>query len=162
MHLSRSWCLPVALLALAACELPTPMAPADPIGEVPKWGEGFGVPTEAPASALGGGGGAAGGSGDAPKSPGETGDGDGGDATLGKGVWVAMCARCHGESGEGGAMPTGKQVLALNDAAWQAKTSDRQMARVIALGKEPMPSFMKELDRAKLSGVVAYIRTLKK
>lgn len=161
MPQSPTRCLSIALLMLAAtgCELPTPMAPAEPIGEYPKWGEGFAVPKEAPASALGGGGGTGG---EAPKSPGETGDWTGGDATLGKGVWVAMCARCHGDSGEGGAMPDGKPVAALNDAAWQEKTSDRQMARAIALGKEPMPSFMAELDRAKLSGVVAYIRTLKK
>ncbi|MCC7110745.1 MAG: cytochrome c [Deltaproteobacteria bacterium] len=169
MHLTRfaPACAPVLLLALTGCDLPTPMAPAEPIGEYPKWGEGFGVPTEAPASALGGGGaGGAGGTaatgGEAPKSPGDTGDWTGGDATLGKGVYVAMCARCHGDTGEGGAMTDGKPVAPLNDAAWQDKTTDRQMARVIVLGKDPMPGFMQELDRAKLSGVVAYIRTLKK
>lgn len=168
MHLPRFAfaCAPLLALTLAACELPTPMAPAEPIGEYPKWGEGFGVPTVAPASALGGGGGASGGTGgtgaEAPKSPGDTGDWSGGDAVLGKGVYVAMCARCHGDSGEGGAMSNGKPVAPLNDPAWQDKTTDRQMARVIVLGKDPMPGFMQELDRAKLSGVVAYIRTLKK
>jgi mono/diheme cytochrome c family protein len=160
MRLCTPWLLCPALLSLAVagCDLPTPMAPAEPIGEVPKWGEGFGVPKQAPASALGG----SQDPGEAAKSPGDTGDWSGGDATLGKGVWIAMCARCHGDNGEGGAMPDGKPVLALNDPAWQEKTSDRLIARAIALGKEPMPSFMKELDRAKLQGVVAYIRTLKR
>ena len=146
----------VFVLALVGCKLPTPHAAAEPIGELPRWGEGFTVPTAAPASALGGTSSAA------PVKPGETGDWGGGDATLGKGVWVAMCARCHGAAGEGGTMPDGKAVASVADAAWQAKTSDRDMARTIAVGKEPMPSFMKELDRAKLSGVIAYIRTLKK
>ena len=35
-------------------------------------------------------------------------------------------------------------------------------ARSIALGKGAMPSFMRELDKPKLSGVIAHIRTLKK
>ncbi len=152
--------LALALLALAACDLPTPMAPAEPIGELPRWGEGFTVPRAAPASALGGGGG-----GTAPTSgmakPGDTGDWSGGDANLGKGVYVALCARCHGNLGEGGALPDGKPVSALADPAWQAKVSDKEIARTIVLGKDAMPSFMGELDRPKLAGVVAYIRTLK-
>lgn len=152
--------VPVLLaLAAAACELPTPNAPAERIGELPRWGEGFAMPKAAPASALGGGGG---GDGTAPVKPGDTGDWTGGDATLGKGVYVAMCARCHGDLGEGGAMPDGKQVAALADTAWQTKVSDREIARTIVLGKDAMPSFMGELDRPKLAGVVAYIRTLKK
>lgn len=158
MRSSSSCCTAAFLftLALAGCKLPTPHAPAEAIGELPRWGEGFTVPTAAPASALGG-------TNSAPMvKPGETGDWGGGDATLGKGVWVAMCARCHGNAGEGGAMPDGKAVAALADPAWQAKTSDRDIARTIAVGKDPMPSFMRELDRAKLQGVIAYIRTLKK
>ncbi|MCC7075458.1 MAG: cytochrome c [Deltaproteobacteria bacterium] len=151
----------LALLVLAACELPTPMAPAEPIGELPRWGEGFTVPRAAPASALGGGGGGTADGGGMAK-PGDTGDWGGGDATLGKGVYVALCARCHGDVGEGGALPDGKPVSSLADAAWQAKVSDKEIARSIVLGKDAMPSFMGELDRAKLSGVVAYIRTLKK
>lgn len=149
-------------LVLAACDLPTPMAPAEPIGEVPRWGEGFTVPRAAPASALGAGDGATTAPVGGMAKPGDTGDWSGGDANLGKGVYVALCARCHGNLGEGGALPDGKPVSALADAAWQAKVSDKEIARTIVLGKDAMPSFMGELDRAKLSGVVAYIRTLKK
>lgn len=143
-----------------ACDVPTPLAPAEPIGEVPKWGDGFATPTEAPASMLGKGG--APGTDSAMKSPGATGDWSGGDAVLGKGVFTAMCARCHGENGEGG-MAGAVKVTALADAKWQASVEDRQIARTVMLGKGAMPSFMGQgLDKAKLQGVVAYIRTLKK
>ena len=44
----------------------------------------------------------------------------------------------------------------------QTRLSDRDMARTIALGKGAMPSFMRDLDKPKLSGVIAHIRSLKK
>lgn len=151
--------LPIAALvvALNGCEVPTPMSPAEPIGEVPQWGEGFATPTQAPASALG-----APSTNGSAASPGNTGEWTGGDANLGKGVYTALCARCHGDNGEGGTIPGVGQAPALADAAFQSARSDKDMARSIALGKGAMPSFMKDLDRAKLSGVIAYIRTLKK
>ena len=44
----------VAVVAvLSACEVPTPLAPAEPIGEVPTWGTGFTTPTQQPTSMLG-------------------------------------------------------------------------------------------------------------
>jgi mono/diheme cytochrome c family protein len=146
----------LALFALAACEIPTPLAPAEPIGTPPTWGEGFATPTEAPQSALAGGQALPPG-----QSPGSTGEWGGGDATLGKGVYTALCARCHGALGEGGTVPGVGSAPALADASMQ-KLTDREMARSIALGKNAMPAFMAELDKAKLSGVIAYIRTLKK
>lgn len=169
-----------ATLASVACDVPTPLAPAEPIGELPTWGDSFAVPTEQPASMLGGKATDA----DAPKdgapsdgaakdlgntglpattqSPGDTGDWGGGDLALGKAVWTAMCAQCHGASGEGGQVPGGAKVPALADAAVQSALSDKQMARSIALGKGAMPSFMRDLDKAKLSGVIAHIRSFKK
>lgn len=182
--------LPLALLALASvamgvvtgagCDVPTPLAPAEPIGELPTWGDSFAVPTEQPASMLGGNATNA----DAPKdgappangakdmgnsglpsttqSPGDTGDWGGGDLALGKVVWTSMCAQCHGANGEGGQVPGGAKVPALADAAVQSALSDKQMARSIALGKGAMPSFMRDLDKAKLSGVIAHIRSLQR
>jgi mono/diheme cytochrome c family protein len=168
-------------LAAAACDVPTPLAPAEPIGEMPRWGENFATPTEQPASALGpqgpGGEGGEGGTGETGEagglgntglpagtaSPGDTGSWSGGDAVLGKGVWTAMCARCHGEVGEGGSMPGGVRVPSLADPTWQASVEDKHIARSVMLGKGAMPSFMDQgLDRPKLAGLVAYIRTLKK
>lgn len=157
---------------LAACDVPTPLAPAEPIGEVPVWGEDFATPSQQPSSLLGEGGGAAGGPGGGlgntglpagTQSPGDTGSWSGGDPTVGKAVWLSMCARCHGENGEGGVVPGGAKVPALADPAWQASVEDRQIARSVMLGKGAMPSFMSQgLDRAKLQGVVAYVRSLKK
>ena len=156
--------------AASACEVPTPLAPAEPIGQLPNWGESFATPTEhaagsmlappqpgEPTPDLGNTGLPAG-----TQSPGDTGEWAGGDAVLGKGVWVAMCARCHGDTGEGGMQPGGVKVPALSDGAVQSALSDKQMARSIALGKGAMPSFMRELDKPKLSGVIAHIRSLKK
>ena len=86
----------------------------------------------------------------------------GGDAVLGKGIYTQLCARCHGDAGDGGALPGGVVVPAFSDAKLQDARTDAQLARAIALGKGQMPSFMNELDRDKLAAVIAYVRTLKK
>ncbi len=155
-----------SLVVLAGCEVPTPLAPATPIGTVPNWGADFATPTQQPRSLLGTG---LGGSPDeapvmpAPGSamPGAIKNFSNGDAALGKGVWQALCVRCHG-AGEGGALPGGIVVPALADKAVQDKLTDAQMARAIAVGKGAMPPFMQELDQEKLAGVIAYIRSIKK
>jgi mono/diheme cytochrome c family protein len=152
----------VVALVTGACDVPTPMAPAEPIGEVPTWGEGFTVPTQ-----MQGGSKMESGSHGTPtesgsKMPGALPEWGGGDVTLGKGVYTALCARCHGGDGEGGMVPGVGMATAFNDAGVQARLTDRDMARTIALGKGNMPAFMKDLDKDKLSGVIAYIRTLKK
>jgi mono/diheme cytochrome c family protein len=86
----------------------------------------------------------------------------GGDANVGKGVYQALCARCHGAAGEGGALPGNVAVPAFSDAALQDRLTDAQMARAIALGKGAMPSFRSELNRDQMAGVIAFIRTLKR
>ena len=146
----------VLVTGASGCDIPTPMAPAEPIGVAPTWGEGFATPTQAPASML------STGTGPMTQSPGSTGEWTGGDVTLGKGVYTALCARCHGSLGEGGTVPGVGSAPALADAALQTRLSDRDMARSVALGKGAMPAFMSELDKPKLAGVIAYIRTLKK
>ena len=161
--------LPLLLVFTAACEVATPLAPAEPIGTFPTWGEDFNTPKEQPASALGmpavdgaptpSEGGTASSTGAA--MPGELKSFDGGDVNLGKGIYTTLCARCHGAGGEGGALPGAIAVPAFNDAKWQANMTDKQMARSIALGKGAMPSFMNDLDRDKLAAVIAYVRTLK-
>lgn len=156
------WLLACIALVASGCDVPMPLAPAEPVGEPPTWGDSFALPAEQPPSLLGAGLGNSG----LPAgtvSPGDTGDWSGGDAVLGKALWTALCALCHGQSGEGGQLPGGgAQVPALSDAAVQGALSDKQMARSIALGKGAMPSFMRELDKPKLSGVIAHIRSLKK
>lgn len=155
------------LLFFAACEVSTPLAPAEPIGEFPVWGEDFNTPKEQPASNLAMPGANPHETGSTTSStgaqmPGTLKSFSGGDVTLGKGIYTTLCARCHGAGGEGGALPGGVAVPAFSDAKFQDSLTDSQMARAIALGKGGMPSFMNDLDRDKLAAVIAYIRTLKK
>src|SRR6476646_7475267 len=99
----------------SGCNVPTPLAPAEPIGDVPKWGDGFATPAEAPNSMMGG-----------PmmkgmKSPGATGDWSGGDAALGKELYANLCAKCHGANGEGNAA---MGAPSFADPKWQAGIED--------------------------------------
>ncbi len=156
----------VPFVLLAACDVPTPMAPAEPIGTFPNWGADFATPTLQPRSMMGAGLGGAPGEGAPPGAPSGPMPGaiksfEGGDPVLGKGIYQALCVRCHGADGEGGAMPGVGTVPALKDPAFQARFTDAQLARSIALGKGAMPSFMQDLDRDKLAAVIAHIRTLK-
>ena len=156
-------------LVSSGCEVPTPLAPAEPIGEFPVWGADFNTPKEQPSSNLGmpgmmgaAGDGAANTSSTGAAMPGALKSFAGGDPVVGKGIYVTLCARCHGDSGEGGALPGGIAVPAFQDPKVQGALSDGQMARAIALGKGSMPGFMQDLDRDKLAAVIAYIRTLQK
>jgi mono/diheme cytochrome c family protein len=163
----RFACSTVVAVAAAAfvtgCEVSTPLAPAEPIGAFPVWGEDFNTPSQQPASSLGMPGADPHGSTSSTGAamPGALKSFSGGDVTLGKGIYTTLCARCHGAAGEGGALPGGIAVPAFADAQVQASLTDGQMARAIALGKGAMPSFRDDLDRDKLAAVIAYIRTLK-
>jgi mono/diheme cytochrome c family protein len=155
------------VVVVGGCDVPTPLAPAEPIGELPNWGADFATPAQQQPSALGGpmmggpmSGGATSSTGQA--MPGAIKSFSGGDVNVGKGVYQALCARCHGAAGEGGALPGNVAVPAVANAAVQDALSDAQMARSIALGKGAMPSFRSELNRDQLAGVIAFIRTLKK
>ena len=157
--------LACAPLLVGGCEVPTPLAPAEPIGTFPNWGADFATPAQQPRSLMGTGLGGA--PGEAPTGsetsstgqamPGAIKSCSGGDPVLGKGIYVALCARCHGDTGDGGALPGGVVVPPLKGS----KLEDGPMARTIALGKGAMPSFMNDLDRDKLAAVIAHIRTLK-
>ena len=151
----------LAVLAFAGCNVPTPLAPAEPIGDVPKWGDGFATPQQQGPSMLGKGPMMGG---DAPmggmKSPGATGDWSGGDANLGKDLYANLCAKCHGAAGEGN---PAMGAPSFADPKWQAGIEDRMIARSVMLGKGNMPSFMSAgLDKPKLMGIVAFVRSLKK
>jgi mono/diheme cytochrome c family protein len=170
------------LLFLAACDLPTPNAPADPIGEAPKWGLDFATqggtssttammsgaqtgPTGAPGPAPAAGTGAPQQGGSlTPNQPnpfaGES--WGGGDPKVGQQVWVTMCQRCHGAAGEGGSIPGQGVVPTLADKAWQTRTTDKDIASIIAHGKGAMPSFMSEMNKDQIDGVIAFVRTLAK
>jgi mono/diheme cytochrome c family protein len=156
-------------VALSGCEVPTPLAQAEPIGTVPQWGADFTAPAEQPRSALAGAlsGAPPGAEPTAVSSTGQSMPGavksfSDGDVAVGKGVYQALCARCHGAAGEGGALPGNVVVPSFADGSLQAKLTDAQLARSIALGKGAMPPFRDELNRDQLAGVIAYLRTLKR
>jgi mono/diheme cytochrome c family protein len=86
----------------------------------------------------------------------EPGGGSGATAKSGPGydVYLANCARCHGQDGQGGVGPKlagGAVVRAFPDPADQI--------RLVEDGEGSMPSFKSTLSRAEIEDVVAYTRT---
>jgi mono/diheme cytochrome c family protein len=86
----------------------------------------------------------------------EPGGGSGATAKSGPGydVYLANCARCHGQDGQGGVGPKlagGAVVRAFPDPADQI--------RLVEDGEGSMPSFKGNLSRAEIEDVVAYTRT---
>ena len=80
----------------------------------------------------------------------------GGAARSGPGydVYLANCARCHGQDGQGGVGPKlagGAVVKAFPDPADQI--------RLVEDGEGTMPSFKNRLSTAQIEDVVAYTRT---
>jgi mono/diheme cytochrome c family protein len=69
-------------------------------------------------------------------------------------VYLANCARCHGQDGQGGVGPElagGAVVKAFPDPADEI--------RLVEDGEGVMPSFKGKLSRAQIEDVVAYTRT---
>jgi mono/diheme cytochrome c family protein len=82
--------------------------------------------------------------------------GGGGAARSGPGydVYLANCARCHGQDGQGGVGPKlagGAVVRSFPDLADQI--------RLVENGEGTMPSFKNRLSTAEIEDVVAYTRT---
>jgi mono/diheme cytochrome c family protein len=86
----------------------------------------------------------------------EPGGGSGATAKSGPGydVYLANCARCHGQDGQGGVGPKlagGAVVRAFPDSADQI--------RLVEDGRGSMPAFEGKLSQAQIDDVVAYTRT---
>lgn len=87
----------------------------------------------------------------------EPGDGSstGAAAKSGPGydVYLANCARCHGQDGQGGIGPKLAGVVTADfpDA--------REEVAVVRDGRAGMPSFKDDLSAAQIQDVVAYTRT---
>jgi mono/diheme cytochrome c family protein len=74
---------------------------------------------------------------------------------AGKPVFVANCAKCHGENGKGVAAGAPN----FTDPAWQAEQKDPDLMAVIQKGREGlMPAFGSKLKPAELQAVLAYVR----
>jgi mono/diheme cytochrome c family protein len=86
----------------------------------------------------------------------EPGGGSGATAKSGPGydVYLANCARCHGQDGQGGVGPKlagGAVVRAVPDSADQIQ--------LVEDGRGSMPAFKGKLSQAQIDDVVAYTRT---
>lgn len=70
------------------------------------------------------------------------------------------CARCHGETGEGGEFDVdGKKMKAPNLKTGHAlKMSDDQIAKKIANGGDGMPAFGKRLTPDQINALTRFIR----
>ncbi len=86
----------------------------------------------------------------------EPGGGSGGAARSGPGydVYLANCARCHGQDGQGGVGPKLAGGAVLN-----AFSNRADQIRLVEDGKGTMPSFKGDLSTAEIQEVVAYTRT---
>ena len=84
----------------------------------------------------------------------EPGGGGGSAAKSGPGydVYLANCARCHGQDGQGGVGPKLAGVVTTDfpDA--------REEVAVVRDGRASMPSFKNDLSGAQIQEVVAYTR----
>jgi mono/diheme cytochrome c family protein len=86
----------------------------------------------------------------------EPGGGSGGAARSGPGydVYLANCARCHGQDGQGGVGPK-----LAGGAVVKAFPNRADQIRLVEDGKGTMPSFKGDLSTAEIQEVVAYTRT---
>ena len=84
----------------------------------------------------------------------EPGGGGGSAAKSGPGydVYLANCARCHGQDGQGGVGPKLAGVVTTDfpDA--------REEVAVVRDGRASMPSFKNDLSATQIQDVVAYTR----
>jgi len=84
----------------------------------------------------------------------ERGGGAGAKAGPGYDVYVANCARCHGQDGEGGVGPK-----LAGGAVVKAFPAQADQIRLVEDGEGTMPSFKGDLSPAEIREVVEYTRT---
>jgi mono/diheme cytochrome c family protein len=77
-------------------------------------------------------------------------------------VYKAKCSSCHGADGKGETtMGKNLKLKDLGSADVQNK-SDADLTAIIADGKKPMPGYKGKISDEDISGLVKYIRSLKK
>ncbi len=83
-------------------------------------------------------------------------------ADSGADTFKAKCAMCHGADGSGQtAMGKTFKLRDMGSADVQSQ-SDADLTTIITKGKGKMPSYDGKLTPDQITGVVKYIRTLKK
>jgi mono/diheme cytochrome c family protein len=84
------------------------------------------------------------------------------DVAEGRPLFASTCARCHGESGNGGTplFDGGPAPRNFHDHDFQRGRTDEQLKQIIANGKGVgMPQFGTTFDDAQLSALVAQVRS---
>ena len=79
------------------------------------------------------------------------------DIFAGRGVYDAHCASCHG--------PDGTATVPGTPNFSEGKGldfSDRELVRVIKLGRNVMPGYDRVLKETEIIDVISYIRTLRR
>ena len=84
------------------------------------------------------------------------------DLELGKKVYAAKCASCHGADGKGNAKVAGMLKVNIPDLSGSAGKSDTDLLTLLADGKKPMPAFGKNLSKDEMEAVLSYTKTLAK
>ncbi len=86
------------------------------------------------------------------------------DTALGDDTFASICAKCHGERGQGGLpmTPDGTKPRDLSDPAWQTSRTDLQIEQAVRDGKLPMPPFKSVLTAEQIRAVVGKVRRLRK
>lgn len=74
-------------------------------------------------------------------------------------TWKQNCVSCHGTVGAGDG-PRGPELRATNltDPAWQARSTDDQIAATIRMGRGAMPAF--PLPDQTIAGLVRLVRLM--
>ncbi len=86
-----------------------------------------------------------------------------GEAAKIEGVYQQNCARCHGVDGSGDTR-LGKlyNTPNLTEAALHARFSNKELSAIITSGQGGMPGFKKNLSKAEIAQLVAYVRRFRK
>ena len=84
------------------------------------------------------------------------------DPELGKKVYAAKCASCHGADGKGNAKMAGMLKITIPDLSCSAGKSDAELLKLLAEGKKPMPSFGKSLSKDEMAAVLSHAKALAK
>jgi len=84
------------------------------------------------------------------------------DLELGKKVYAAKCASCHGADGKGNAKMAGMLKVDIPDLSGSKGKSDAELLKLLAEGKKPMPSFAKALSKDEMESVLSYTKALVK
>ena len=82
------------------------------------------------------------------------------DLELGKKVYAAKCASCHGADGKGNAKMAGMLKITIPDLSGSKGKSDAELLKLLAEGKKPMPSFAKSLSKDEMESVLSYTKAL--